>query len=151
MGGVVVGAMSATVCLGAAPGAATAAPPVPTRVELQKPSFSNPTRMTNPLFPKDRRTQVIQLGDEGDVRLRFEVTQLRRTKVVRWDGKEIRTVVTHFMAYDNGRLVEVALDYYAQADDGPSGTSARTSTTTRTVSSPTTMAPGSPAGTGRPG
>ena len=88
------------------------------RVDQGSPTFTDPTRITNPLFPKDRRTQVIQLGVEGEGTVRFEVTQLPDPRVISWEGRRIKTVVTHFVAYTNGRLVEVALDYYAQSDDG---------------------------------
>ena len=88
------------------------------RVDLEKPMFADPTSITNPLFPKDAVSQVIQLGAEGKDRLRFEVTQLPDTKFVRWDGQRIETRVTHFVAYMNGRILEVAVDFYAQADDG---------------------------------
>ena len=33
-------------------------------------------------------------------------------------GKKIETRITQFVAYGDGRLIEVALDYYAQSDDG---------------------------------
>jgi hypothetical protein len=88
------------------------------RVDLGVPSFSNPTNVTNPLFKKSGLTQVIQLGGEGGDRLRFEVTQLPEPRVVEWNGQRIPTRVTHFVAYTNGRLTEVANDFYAQADDG---------------------------------
>jgi hypothetical protein len=88
------------------------------RVDLGQPSFSNPTAVTNPLFLKSGLSQVIQLGEEGGDRLRFEVTQLPRTRTVEWKGRKVPTRVTNFVAYTNGRLVEVANDFYAQADDG---------------------------------
>ncbi len=95
---------------------ASAAPPA--RVDLGTPTFSNPTAVTNPLFPKSTQTQVVQLGVEAGDKLRFEVTQLPKTRFVKWNDHWIQTRVTHFVAYTNGRLVEVALDFYAQADDG---------------------------------
>ena len=88
------------------------------RVDRAKPSFSHPTSITHPLFPKSKLSQVIQLGAEGGDKLRFEVTQLRKTKVVKWNGRKIKTRVTHFVAYMNGRILEVAVDFFAQADDG---------------------------------
>ncbi|MEO5884654.1 MAG: hypothetical protein ABIQ58_03965 [Candidatus Limnocylindrales bacterium] len=90
----------------------------PVRVDLGTPTFSNPAAVTNPLFPKSTQTQVVQLGVEAGDQLRFEVTQLAETRFIRWNGQWIQTRVTHFVAYTNGRLVEVALDFYAQADDG---------------------------------
>jgi len=97
-------------------GAATA--PASTRVDLVEPSFSDPTAITNPLFPRVGITQVIQLGAEGEEQLRFEVTQLTETKPIEWNGQSVETRVTHFMAYADGRILEVARDFYAQADDG---------------------------------
>jgi hypothetical protein len=88
------------------------------RVDRVKPSFSDPTSITNPLFPKSKLSQVIQLGAEGRMKLRFEVTQLPRTKVVKWNGRKIETQVTHFVAYGDGRILEVAFDFFAQAVDG---------------------------------
>jgi hypothetical protein len=88
------------------------------RVDLEPPSFSDPTSITHPLFPKSTLSQVIQLGVEGGDKLRFEATQLPGTRTIKWNGQRVQTVVTHFVAYTNGRLVEVAHDFYAKADDG---------------------------------
>ncbi|MEX1263382.1 MAG: hypothetical protein WEE66_05515 [Actinomycetota bacterium] len=88
------------------------------RVDLDKPTFSNPTSITNPLFSRDTVSQVIQLGAEGKDKLRFEVTNLPETKFIKWNGQRVETRVTHFVAYMNGRILEVATDFYAQADDG---------------------------------
>lgn len=88
------------------------------RVDLGTPTFSNPTSVTNPLFPKSTLGQVVQLGVEAGDALRFEATQLEETRIVTWNGRLVETVVTHFVAYSNGRILEVALDFYAQADDG---------------------------------
>ena len=93
-------------------------PPASRRVDLTEPTFSDPTTITNPLFPKVVGSQVIQLGAEGDQQLRFEVTTLPDTKTIEWNGQQIETRVDHFMAYGDGRILEVAVDFYAQADDG---------------------------------
>jgi hypothetical protein len=61
--------------------------------------------------------QVIQLGSEGDVALRNEITRLDRTKTIEWNGRQIPTVVSQFVGYADGELLEVAVDYFAQADD----------------------------------
>ena len=107
--------------------AAAAPPPVPpppamsgsaSRVDVATPTFSNPTSVTNPLFPKSALAQVVQLGVEGGDRMRFEATQLEDTRTITWNGRQVETRVTHFVGYRNGRMIEVALDYYAQADDG---------------------------------
>ncbi|QNE16996.1 hypothetical protein F1D05_02575 [Kribbella qitaiheensis] len=88
------------------------------RVDLAKPTFSHPTRITNPLFPARRLDQLLQLGSEDGEKLRFETTRLKTPVAIRWGGKTIDTVVQQFVAYGDGRVAEVAVDYYAQADDG---------------------------------
>lgn len=64
------------------------------RVDRARPSFTNPTDITNPLFPSSRLTQVLQLGEEEGKPSRVEATRIST------DGWSI------------------ALDYFAQADDG---------------------------------
>jgi hypothetical protein len=86
------------------------------RVDRARPTFSHPTRITNPRFPMN--DQVIQLGQEGGKRARNEITRYPATKTIEWEGEEIDTVVQQFVAYQDERVVEVALDYFAQADDG---------------------------------
>jgi hypothetical protein len=95
-----------------------AATPDGARVDLETPTFSDPTSITNPLFPRDTVSQVVQVGAEGKDELRFEITYLPDTKFIRWNGQRVETRVTHFVAYMNGRILEVATDFYAQADDG---------------------------------
>lgn len=88
------------------------------RVDLAEPTFSHPTDITNPLFPTGTLAQVIQLGDEEGKPARVEATLLPGTKVIDWNGKKVDTVIRQFIAYSDRRIVEVALDYFAQADDG---------------------------------
>ena len=88
------------------------------RVDLAEPTFSNPTAVTNPLFPIAELDQVIQLGEEAGAALRFEVTLLPETKMIEWNGQQIETLVSQFVAYEDGRVLEVAVDFFAQADDG---------------------------------
>jgi hypothetical protein len=149
----------AFVASGPSGAAATGSPPPGTggtathkaRVDLETPTFSDPTSITNPLFPRSDVGQVIQLGEEGGEKLRFEVTQLPDTKVIAWNGQRIETRVTHFVAYANGRILEVAVDFYAQADDGSVWYFGENVANYEHGSSPTTTAPGSRARTGRPG
>jgi len=88
------------------------------RVDLGEMAFSDPTNITNPLFPISNLTQVIQLGVDAGESLRVEATLLPETKLIAWNGQEVETVVSQFIAYLDGRVVEVANDFYAQADDG---------------------------------
>jgi hypothetical protein len=88
------------------------------RVDRARPSFSAPARITNPRFPVGNLTQVLQLGHEAGKPLRIEVTRLPRARTIEWDGRRVETVASQFTAYLGGRISEVAVDYFAQADDG---------------------------------
>src|SRR5919106_477236 len=87
-------------------------------VDTERPTFSNPTAVTNPLFPTSETAQVIQLGTEGGRALRVEVTLLPSTRTIEWDGDQVEVVEALYIAYGDGRLLEVTLDFFAQADDG---------------------------------
>jgi hypothetical protein len=89
------------------------------RVDLNAPAFSNPTEVTNPLFPiKDLQSAVL-LGRVDGVPFRAETTLLPETRIFKLaDGHQIETLVSQYLAYLDGRIEEVALDHYAQADDG---------------------------------
>ena len=45
-------------------------------------------------------------------------TRLPDPRIIEWNGGRIETVVSQYAAYLDGRIQEVALDLYAQADDG---------------------------------
>lgn len=88
------------------------------RVDLAMPTFSNPTRITNPLFPVSSQASVLLLGQIDRQRFRTEVTLLPGTRIVDWAGQRVETLISQYVAYLDGRLHEVAYDLYAQADDG---------------------------------
>jgi hypothetical protein len=88
------------------------------RVDLEPPTFSHPTEITNPLFPISRLRSVVLLGQVDGKPFRSETTLLPRTDTVAWNGQEVEVVVSQYAAYLDGRLDEVAVDRYAQADDG---------------------------------
>ena len=88
------------------------------RVDLDVPTFSNPTEITNPLFPVSSQASVLMLGRVDDKPFRTEVTLLPYTHLIEWEGRQIEAVVSQYMAYSDGRVTEVAYDLYAQADDG---------------------------------
>jgi len=88
------------------------------RVDLRLPTFSDPTEVTNPLFPVSRQASVLFLGHVDGKPFRTEVTLLPETRIVQWEGQRIETLVSQYMAYLGGRIQEVAYDLYAQADDG---------------------------------
>jgi hypothetical protein len=80
--------------------------------------FSNPTGITNPLFPASRLEQLVYLGqDQGDP-LRVEVTRLPGSKPIDLNGTQVPAVKMQFLATSGTTILEVATDYFAQADDG---------------------------------
>jgi hypothetical protein len=87
-------------------------------VDEVEPQFSNPTAITNPLLPAAALEQVVQLGVDGGLPLRIEVTLMPETRTIEWEGRQVETLVSQFIAYRDGRILEVAYDYFAQADDG---------------------------------
>jgi hypothetical protein len=96
----------------------TGCAPESRRVDLGTPSFSDPTRIANPLFPISDLHSAVLLGREDGRRFRSETTLLARTGVVAWNGQRIPVALSQYVAWRDGRIVEVALDRYAQADDG---------------------------------
>ena len=88
------------------------------RVDLAEPTFSDPTAVTNPLFPIGELQRVILLGTADGLPFRSETTLLAETKPIEWNGQTVQTLVSQYAAFSDGRIHEVALDWYAQADDG---------------------------------
>ena len=88
------------------------------RVDLAVPTFSNPTEITNPLFPIALSSSNLLVGTVEDKAFRTEVTVLPQTRIVEWEGQQIETVVSQYNAFLDGRVEEIAYDLYAQADDG---------------------------------
>ena len=88
------------------------------RVDLEVPTFSNPTEVTNPLFPISNQESVLLLGRVDGEPFRTEVTLLPETRIIEWQGQQVKVLVSQYVAYLSGRLHEVAYDFYAQDDDG---------------------------------
>ena len=87
-------------------------------VDVGDPQFSNPTAITNPLLPVAEVAHAVQLGVDGGLPLRIEVTLMPETRTIEWDGRQVETLISQFISYRDGRILEVAYDYFAQADDG---------------------------------
>jgi hypothetical protein len=92
--------------------------PTNRRVDLAAPSFSDSTEITNPLNPISRLGSTVLLGQVDDKPFRTETTLLPGTKNIEWNGQKVQALASQYMAYLDGRLNEVAIDWYAQADDG---------------------------------
>jgi hypothetical protein len=96
----------------------TGCAPTAKRVDLKRPAFSHPTKITNPLFPISSLNSVVLLGKVEGLPFRSETTLLPGRHTVTVDGKEIEVAVSQYTAYLDGRIDEVAIDRYAQDDDG---------------------------------
>lgn len=88
------------------------------RVDLAPPLFSRPTNVINPLFPIARLSQVILVGAADGEPFRTETTLLPTTNPIRIGNRVVETLTSQYVAYLDRRIHEVALDWYAQADDG---------------------------------
>ena len=82
------------------------------------PTFSHPTPITNPLHP----TSQCQAGHLWAVRWTASRSAPRsrccRNTADPLRGKPVDTAIIQYVAYLDGRIHEVAIDWYAQADDG---------------------------------
>ncbi|MCX5357450.1 hypothetical protein OG864_01565 [Streptomyces sp. NBC_00124] len=92
------------------------APPAD-RVDRTEPRFTHPTKITNPLHPTSEVTQTIMGGQVDGKPFRTEVSLLPGTKTIQVDGKPVQARISQYAAFSDGRIQEVALDWYAQADD----------------------------------
>jgi len=89
------------------------------RVDVVAPTFSNPTSVTNPLFPISELHSAVLSGTVEGKTFHTETTLLPETRIIEWtEGQKVETLISQYVAYYDGRIEEVALDYYAQADDG---------------------------------
>ncbi len=88
------------------------------RVDLASPTFSDPTNVSNPLFPVSKQESVLLLGRVDGKPFRTEVTLLPETRIVEWQGQQVEVLVSQYVAYLGGRIEEVAYDFYAQDDNG---------------------------------
>jgi hypothetical protein len=92
--------------------------PESARVDTGKPTFSNPTQVTNPLYPISNLQSALLLGTVERLPFRTETTLLPEPKTIEWEGQQVQALVSQYVAYLDGQIQEVALDWFAQADDG---------------------------------
>jgi hypothetical protein len=89
------------------------------RVDIEAPTFSNPTEVTNPLFPVSDLRSVVFSGVVENKPFHTETTLLPETRIIEWsEGQQVEALISQYVAFIDGRIEELALDYYAQADDG---------------------------------
>jgi hypothetical protein len=89
------------------------------RRDLVAAPFSDPTSVTNPLFPIGELKSAILNGHVDGKVFHTETTLLPFTRIIEWTpGQCVRVLVSQYMAFLDGSLQETAIDLYAQADDG---------------------------------
>ncbi len=83
------------------------------------PGFTTPTTIDNPYLPltKWKSCELRGLQDDG-TRERVVRKLLKRTRPFTVNGQSVKAAVIEDRAFENGKLVERTLDYFAQADDG---------------------------------
>lgn len=96
----------------------TGCAPQSARVDLYQPVFSDPTVITNPLFPIAELESVVFLGLVDGLPFRTETTLLPTTRTIDWNGTPVETLESQYMAFSDGRIEEIATDWYAQDDAG---------------------------------
>ncbi|MFL5821749.1 MAG: hypothetical protein ACJ76S_13790 [Solirubrobacteraceae bacterium] len=80
--------------------------------------FSHPTRITNPWLPLSiRRCSELRGVDDGKL-ARSVRRLLPITHSFTINGQRVQAAIVEDRSYEAGKLHEVALDHYAQADDG---------------------------------
>ena len=82
------------------------------------PVFSHPTAITHSYLPLGSLNQDILEGTEGGKPSRVVRTRLPGTKTFKFNGKPVETIIVADSAFEDGELIEVALDYFAQSDAG---------------------------------
>ncbi len=92
--------------------------PESARVDLAMPTFSDGTNVSNPLFPVSQQASVLLLGRVDGQAFRTEVTLLPEARIIEWQGQIVETLVSQYVAFLDGRIHEVAYDFYAQDDGG---------------------------------
>ncbi|MGW1508337.1 hypothetical protein [Streptomyces sp. NPDC002394] len=92
--------------------------PESARVDRGTPVFSHPTDITNPLHASSEIQQVIYGGQVDGKPFRTELTLLPDIKTVTLNGEQVRARTLQFVSFSDGRVSEVANDWFAQADDG---------------------------------
>lgn len=83
------------------------------------PAFSHPRDITHPFLPLGSLKQDILEGKEGAKAIRVERTakpEMRKTFKI--GGQIVEALAVEDREFENGRLAEVAVDFFAQSDDG---------------------------------
>jgi len=106
--------LMAAVCLIIALGTKPAGAVVPTGT----PTFSNPLNITNAYHPFQPGGVKVFQGSEGRTKMVGLHLYLLETRSFNWNGTTVVCRVLREIAFEDGELVEISDNYFAQADDG---------------------------------
>ena len=81
-------------------------------------TFSTPTTVDNPYFGVTGVDYRLYLGEDEGEPLRIEVALTGNTKAIEWEGGTTETVESQFIATSERDLLEIAVDWFAQDDEG---------------------------------
>lgn len=83
------------------------------------PTFSDPTEITNEFFPFEPGAVKVFLG-KGEDRERIVVVDLylKKKRTFEWGGGEVECVTLQETEFEDGEILEISLNYFAQADNG---------------------------------
>lgn len=82
------------------------------------PTFSNPLNITNIYHPFQPGGVKVFQGSEGRAKLVGLHLYLTETRSFNWNGTTVACRVLREIAFEDGQLVEISDNYFAQADDG---------------------------------
>lgn len=86
---------------------------------LEGVKFSHPRNITNPYFPLSSLKQDVLEGTEDGKKMRVERTALPdKHRTFKIAGQEVEAFVVEDRSFKDGKLEEVALDYFVQDDAG---------------------------------
>jgi hypothetical protein len=109
-----LGVLMAAFCVIFAVGTNPATAVVPTGT----PIFSNPLNITNAYHPFQEGGVKVFQGSEGGTKLVGLHLYLTENRSFNWNGTTVNCRILREIAFEDGELVEISDNYFAQADDG---------------------------------
>lgn len=86
--------------------------------ELAQPTFSKPSAITNTYLPLSSMHKQVLKGIDDGKPTRIERIMKSETRTFTVDGRKVVASIMEDRTIVEGRIKEIALDYFAQSDDG---------------------------------
>jgi hypothetical protein len=99
-------------------GAGLLVKPAEAEVPTGTPVFSNPLEISNPYHPFQPGGVKVFTGHERGTREVVTHLYLTETRMFEFDGETVECRILRESALEDGELVEISDNYFAQADDG---------------------------------